>query len=117
MRFKTDENISKSAADLLRAAGHDVEGAIDEGLGGAEDHELLNVCVAEARAFITLNKGLGDIRAYQPSQYPGIVVLRAKDQRVQSLVALLKRLLPILDPGRLSGSLWIVDETNVRIRR
>jgi predicted nuclease of predicted toxin-antitoxin system len=88
MRFKTDENISKSAADALRAAGHDVAEALSEGLGGAEDPELLSVCVTEARVFITLDKGLGDIRAYQPSQYPGIIVLRLRDQRVQSLVAL-----------------------------
>ena len=117
MRFKMDENLPGSAADLLRSSGHDVEDAVAEGFGGAEDPKLLSVCLKEGRAFITLDKGLGDVRSYRPAEYRGIVVLKARNQRVQSLVALLKRLLSLLDAQQLNGTLWIVDETRVRIRK
>ena len=117
MRFKMDENLPRSATDLLRSAGHDVEEAVREGLGGVEDRNLLSVCLQEGRVFITLNKGVGDVRAYRPADCCGIVVLRARDQRVESLVALLNRLLPLLDAERLAGALWVVDEIRVRIRR
>lgn len=71
-----DENLPHSAADLLKSAGHDVEEAVEEGLGGARDSKLLGACQQEGRVFVTLDKGLADIRTYRPADYAGIVLLR-----------------------------------------
>ena len=117
MRFKMDENLPRSAADLLKSAGHDVEEAVGEGLGGAKDAQLLGACQQEGRVFVTLDKDLAYIRTYRPVDYAGIVVLRLRDQQTKSLIALLNRLLPLLETGSLSGTLWIADEARVRIRR
>lgn len=117
VKLKTDENLPDSAAALLRAAGHDVTTALVEGLGGAADPQVAAVCRGEARALVTLDRGLGDIRAYPPVDYHGIVVLRTHDQEIDTILALVRRLVPLLETQSLAGALWIVDERRVRIRR
>jgi predicted nuclease of predicted toxin-antitoxin system len=113
----TDENLSASAAALLRLAGHDVTSALERGLGGVADPRLAAICQTEERALVTLDRGLGDIRAYPPTDYHGIIVLCPADQSIDAINRLLRRLLPSLETASLAGALWIVDEKRVRIRR
>lgn len=116
IKFKTDENLPDAAAQLLRNAGHDVVTALDEGLGGAPDPEVGAACKKEARALVTLDRAFGDIRAYPPSDYPGVVVLRARDQGMDSILELTQRLITLLETRALIGALWILDERRLRIR-
>ncbi|MDE0449112.1 MAG: DUF5615 family PIN-like protein [Spirochaetaceae bacterium] len=117
VKIKIDENLPGTTAEVLRAAGHNVTTAIEEGLGGAGDPRLAAVCQAEGRAIVTLDRGLGDIRAYPPPEYHGIVVLRPRNQDIDTIVALTRRLISLLKTLSLAESLWIVDEQRVRIRR
>jgi hypothetical protein len=57
-----------------------------------------------------------DIRTYPPSQYPGFVVFRIKQQDKLTVMALLLRILPNLKRDSLENRLWIVDEKRIRIR-
>ena len=116
-KFKMDENLPETAAVLLRAAGHDVTTALEEGLGGVADPRVVAVCRTEGRALLTLDRGLGDIRAYPPAEYHGIVVLRARDQEIDTILALIRRFIALLGTRSLVGTLWIVDERRVRVRR
>ena len=117
VKLKTDENLPESAAALLRAAGQDVTTVLAEGLGGVADPRVAAVCRGEARALVTLDRGLGDIRAYPPVEYHGTVVLRPRDQRIDAILALVQRLVPRLETHSVAGALWIVGERRVRIRR
>jgi hypothetical protein len=117
VQFKTDENLPVSAAALLRSAGHDVTTALDEGLGGMADPQIAKVCRDEGRALLTLDRGLGDIRVYPPAEYAGIVVLRTRDHGIDTLLVLVHRLIALLATHSVVGTLWIVDERRVRIRR
>ncbi len=62
MRFKLDENLHPDAVLLLRREGHDALSVWDEGLRGAKDPRLAEVCRAERRALLTFDLGFGDIR-------------------------------------------------------
>ena len=90
---------------------------LEEKLGGAADPEVSEVCRSETRALVTLDRGLGNIRAYPPTDYHGIVVLRPRDQSVDAILALVQTLLALLETNSLAGVLWIVDERRLRIRR
>jgi hypothetical protein len=57
-----------------------------------------------------------DIRSYPPADHPGIVVLRLSRLDKHRVLSAVKRLLPTLEQEPLTGKLWIVDETTVRIR-
>jgi predicted nuclease of predicted toxin-antitoxin system len=116
-RLKTDENLPNSAAILLRTAGHDVATVLGEKLGGVVDPKVAEVCRSETRALVTLDRGLGNIRAYPPTDYHGIIVLRPRDQSVDAILALVRKLIALLETNSVVGALWIVDERRFRIRR
>jgi len=117
IRFKVDENLPLGVAALLREAGHDAVTVLDQDLTGADDPALAAVCVDEARAIVTLDVGFGNIQAYPPSECAGIVVLRLRRQDRDTILALVRALLPALDEHELSGRLWVVDERRIRIRK
>ena len=79
MRVKLDENLPFVAADLLRQLGHDVETVVSEGLAGRPDIDVISAASAESRFLMTLDRGMGDIRAYPPGTHPGIAVFRLSD--------------------------------------
>ena len=74
------------------------------------------VCRAEARALVTLDLGFGDIRAYRPQDYPGLLVLRLRLQSKAHALAAFQRAMPLLGRQPLTGRLWIIEDSQVRIR-
>jgi len=78
MKLKIDENLPSESLELLRVAGYDAITVVEEGLAGAEDAALAEVCKAEQRVFVTLDADFADIRSYPPKQFRGIVVLRVR---------------------------------------
>ena len=117
VRLKTDENLPHSAAARLRDAGHDVTTALEQELGGARDPRLAAVCKKEERALVTLDRGLGDVRSYPPGDYYGIIVLRPRDQDIDTILRFIVRLVGLLEEQSVAGALWIITENRVRIRR
>ncbi|MFW6034359.1 MAG: DUF5615 family PIN-like protein [bacterium] len=69
-----------SARDLLRTLNHDVDTVADEGLAGAVDAAVLAAAADEARLLLTLDRGLGDVRAYPPGTHAGVLVIRVDHQ-------------------------------------
>lgn len=116
MRFKTDEHIHGEIAEFLRTHGHDALTLWDQSLAGSSDGSISGVCQHEKRALVTLDTDFADIRTYPPHLYPGIIVLRLTLQSRRAVLAACGRLLLLLESEPLTGHLWIVDETSVRIR-
>ena len=65
MRFLLDENLPRSAARVLRDAGHEVVAVVESPLRGKKDPELLRACNEDGRIFVTLDVG---IRLPPPAQ-------------------------------------------------
>lgn len=117
LRFKLDENVPGEAAALLQGAGHDVRTALEEKLGGSPDDRLFRECQEEARVLVTLDQGLGDIRAYPPASHAGVWVLRPAVQGIGSLLDLLRHALTATSREPVSKRLWIVEPGQLRIRQ
>jgi predicted nuclease of predicted toxin-antitoxin system len=116
LKFKIDENLPIEVAVLLIDAGYDAVTVPEQKLGGHPDPEISVVCRSESRAIVTLDLDFADIRVYPPEQYEGIVVFRLARLNKRAVVDAAGRLLPLLSDEPLTGKLWIVDETRVRIR-
>ena len=85
-------------------------------MSGAPDEEIAEVCRQEDRVLITADLDLSDIRSFPPDQFAGHIVLRLKNQSQPQQLAVMERLVTLLDSEPIAGRLWIVDETRVRIR-
>ena len=115
-RFKLDENLPRDAEALLHGVGFDVETALSENLGGAEDPTILRACRDEGRVLITLDLDFADIRAYPPGENHGIWVLRPGQQTVSATLTLMRAALKLLATETPNGRLWVVEADRIRIR-
>jgi predicted nuclease of predicted toxin-antitoxin system len=116
MRFKIDENLHDDVALLLTAAGRDAETVHGEGLRGSDDTVVAQHCRDETRAIVTLDLDFADIRSNPPANYPGIVVLRVRDQSRGHVLGVMATVIDTLQREPLDGKLWIVSESSIRIR-
>jgi len=116
MRGKVDENMPIDSAGILRTAGWECDTVFDEALGGAEDSDVGGRCQEEGCVFFTLDMDFADIRTYPPSAYVGIVVFRPVKPSRDSVLALLRQLMPVLKAEWAPHRLWIVEPGRVRIR-
>ena len=116
MKLKLDENVPLELLDDLREASHDADSVQQEGLAGAPDPLVLDHARGEGRILITLDKGLGNLRDYQPAEFPGIVLLRPPTSGRESTLAFARRHLPDLLTQSLTGRLVVVTERGLRWR-
>lgn len=117
MRFKVDENLPAEVAELLRVNMHDAMTIFDQHMVGELDPNVASVCKSEERALITLDLDFSDIRTYPLSEHPGIIILRPRTQSKPDVLALVDKLIPLLNGSeKLVGNLWIVQGNGIRIR-
>ncbi len=116
MLFKIDENLHEEVAELLRDNGNDAVTVYDQQMRGHTDEELAAVCQRVGRVMVTQDRDFSNIVAFPPEEYPGIIVFRLHDPSRPSILAAMRRLIPLLAPQPLSGSLWTVDDAGIRIR-
>ena len=116
MRFKVDENLPAEVVAELRAAGHDAEHVLDEGLGGSPDPPILARAKSEGRALLTMDKGIADIRTYPPDQYAGLVLLRPRSCGRRALAKLVRDNVHEIARPDVSGHLIVVTDAGIRRR-
>ena len=116
MRFKLDENLPVSSAAILAGSGHDVDTVGQEGLSGAPDPEVVAAAAAAGRVLVSLDVGLGDIRAYPPGSRAGIVVLRLTDQSAPAVGKAVSDLAALTNADGLAGAVSVLQRGLLRIR-
>ena len=116
MKFKIDENLPNEYKQILERARFQAHTAADEKLSGKDDAVVIDRCKSENRVLITLDVDFGNIRAYPPADFPGILVIRAKSQDKSTLITMLERLIPALLKQTPERQLWIVEADRIRVR-
>ena len=116
MRFNIDENLPIEVAHTLREGGHEASTVLEQGLGGKPDLDVAAICQRETLILITLDTDFADIRDYPPKEFPGLIVLRLRQQDNNHVINLISRLVQILSSESPAGQLWIVEEERIRIR-
>jgi predicted nuclease of predicted toxin-antitoxin system len=116
MRFKVDENLPVELVGDLRAAGHQAETVLDEGLVGSSDSTILERVKREGLVLLTMDRGIADVRTYPPEHYPGIVLFRPRTSGRGAVLAFIRGQLPALLQADLTGHLLVMSERSIRIR-
>ncbi len=117
MRVKVDEDLPTAISQLLRAAGHDATGVLDQGMSGWKDSDVWKAVQTERRFLVTADKGFGDIRVYPPGSHEGILILRPDEDGIRPMVELIQRTLAAYAFDELAGTVTVVTPRGIRVRR
>jgi len=89
----------------------------EQGLAGSADEIVFQVCKAEARTLVTLDRDFGHVPRFQPKRTAGIVILElGGPASVDLLRRRLRDFLAIAATRSVTGELWIVEPGRVRVR-
>ncbi len=116
MNFKVDENLPKEVTTLLIAVGYNAVTVVEQGLGGKDDIQIIDVCAKEGRVLVTLDMDFANVRTYPPNLYSGLIVIRVHKQDKPHILTVFSQIIPLLVAEPLDKHLWIVEESRVRIR-
>ncbi len=115
MRFLVDECTGPTVAEWLRNQKHEVFSVFEEARG-MDDDDITLKALEENWILITNDKDFGE-KVYRDGRlHRGIILLRLEDERSQSKIQVLSRLLKIY-PDRLLNTFVVVTEKQVRFAR
>jgi len=115
MKLKLDENLGKTAAAILRSAGHDIRTVPGQGLCKAADREVIAACQEERCCLVTLDLDFGNPLLFDPTRYAGIAVLRLPARAShQDILEACHTLIGGLQKRKVAGKLWIVQRGRIR---
>jgi Domain of unknown function (DUF5615) len=116
VRIKVDESIGATGVDLLRRAGHDTMTVREEGLAGTADEVVFEVCLAEGRTLVTLDRDFAQVPRFPPKRAAGIVVLElGGPASLHLLHSRLRDFLAFALSRSVAGELWIIEPGRVRV--
>ena len=116
MRFKIDENMPAEIAQDLRSLGHDATTVIDQGMTGVDDELLVARVEAEARIFMTMDRGIANTQAYLPDRFAGLILLRPNRGGRGAVLSFVRSRLAQLLGLEMQGRLVVVSEAGIRRR-
>jgi predicted nuclease of predicted toxin-antitoxin system len=116
VKFLVDESVSYLVARGLRQAHQDARAAVELGVGGAEDTDVLFQARVEGRVLITADTGFGRHFALWRWSSPSVILLRRVTREPAALVMLLLAHLPQIERTLEDGALVTLDKDAVRVR-
>ncbi len=118
-KFLLDENLSYETAEFLNGLGCDARTAAQFHLGGASDERIAEQAAATGRILVSLDLDFGEMYYFGGPKNLGVVILRLRNQTVESVNSALKMLMDskILDKKSSRFALTIVEEGKIRTRK
>jgi len=84
-------------------------------MAGASDRTLIDVCGAERRCLVTLDREFGNPLMYDASKHAGIALIRLRGHVTsQALLTCVETLARAIEGSPIEGRLWIVQPGRVR---
>lgn len=117
MRFLADMGISPLAVDWLRRLGHDALHLREQGLQRLPDDAVVEKARVEGRVMLTSDLDFGYLMATSGAALPSVVLFRLSDMRPSSVAAHLELVLSRFSSELSTGSIVVVGESAIRVRR
>lgn len=109
LRILLDQNVPRSDWVVRHVA--------DVDLWGASDSTILDWARADTSIVITFDEDFADARMFPVGSHSGVIRLRVWPTTVEKTEAALARVFREVRDEDLPGSLVIVDEARIRVRR
>lgn len=118
MRFLVDQCLPADFAARLTAAGHDAVHVRELGMQRAKDPEVLEAARRDDRVLVSADTDFGMILARTGAARPSLVVFRrTSGRRAGDQAALLVANLPEISDALDAGSVVVLEEARIRVRR
>ncbi len=114
-----DQNIPREITDWLRVRrpGWRVSHVNGVGLTGKSDPEIYRWAQAQQAIVVTFDEDFADARTFPLGTHHGIVRLRVWPTTVEMTQDALRRLSECVPDTELPGSLIIIDQNRIRLRK
>lgn len=99
LRFKLDENADPRWRTPLEEGLNHVSTVAEEGLQGADDGLLAQVCQRERFCLITANLDFAHTLKYPPAEYAGLLVLRHPKPTLEGMFGLVRQIAAAMSGG------------------
>jgi predicted nuclease of predicted toxin-antitoxin system len=117
-RFLVDEDLPRSLARDLRAAGFDAQDVGDVGLRGRPDRDIFHSAASEGRALLTADLGFGNVLAFPPATHHGVLVARfPSDTSVRTLNDAILAAVATLTDEDIDHAVVVIEPGRIRLRR
>jgi predicted nuclease of predicted toxin-antitoxin system len=117
VRVKVDEDLPRQIADLLIDSGYEAATVVEQGWQGLSDEALWPRVQHEGLWLITADKGFADLRQHPPGSHAGVILLRAREESRRAYLELAATALGRIKLEDVAGSIVVVTDRGVRIRR
>jgi len=117
LKFLVDAALSPVLADELRRAGHDAVHLIHYDMLRAEDTEVLARAHDEERVIVSADTDFAMLLATRKDTRPSFILFRHRRRSAGAQARQLIALLPTIEDSLNEGSIVVVEESRVRVRR
>lgn len=116
MRLLLDQGLPRSAAEVLRGAGHDAVHLGEIGMASADDVEVLHHARQEGFTVVTLDADFHTLMALSGADKPSVIRVRTEGLRGSELAEVLLAVLESCQADLEAGALISVKEDRIRLR-
>jgi predicted nuclease of predicted toxin-antitoxin system len=118
VKLLLDQNRSWRLASLLTSIGYDALHVNELGLSTASDDAVLAAAEQSGRILISADTDFAALLALREATQPSVVLFRTRLRRTaQDQFNLLEDLLPMFEEDLAVGSVLVISDENVRVRR
>lgn len=117
MKLLLDQGTPRSAATLLRQAGHDTVHTGEIGMAQAADADILKRALTENRVVVTLDADFHALLALSEALKPSVIRMRVEGLRAEQFCELLQRVIRLCADDLEKGAMISVREDQIRVRR
>lgn len=119
LRVLLDQNVPRSVCVFIRRWRPDwvVRHVADVDLWGASDSTILEWARSDSSIVVTFDEDFADARMFPTGSHSGVSRLRVWPTTIETTEAALERAFREVRDEDLQGSLVIVDESRIRVRR
>lgn len=117
MKFLVDECLSPGLAIGLAQAGHDCVHALDRGLQGRPDTEVMSIAQGEGRILVTADADFGGLLVKNETMVPSLILIRGWAGGAGAQASLILSNLIEIASDLNDGAIVVFMNDRIRVRR